>query len=424
MTLQAARSLSQTSQQYSGKTTSCQQELSTLNGKRGGINAEYEKIVDELRSGLFCSRCNRSKSQVEKGGENFAQHIRDVKGTVVQAPQQAYDQAHREYLQKVDRWQEDVKSKTKDCDNLQQQAQDAYNREQQQIVHNNAHAQQEAQQRYQQQQAKLEADRQQQQQALQQMLQQQQAKQEADRLRQQQELSKTVTDYAAQQGVENQQRQQNLQNIAQQGSVLAQSIQGNKVDADKITAPGLGTSSLFSGVPTYEDILRSQAVQSDDRTRMEQLESNLSNIASAVTNKMQRTWKQVTELIPECVTCAWTAEPVRNFAQNMATDHAWKFSIANTSNSFPHLAGVLEKINTVRPVYDINQSVSRLMDQEMETIERITNGEDTHEDEIKLNSAMNNVQHTIMGNLPGISGRLYQANRALRSWFDCQNKQP
>lgn len=424
MTLQVARSLSQTSQQYSGKTTSCQQELSTLNGKRAGIDAEYEKIVDELRSGLFCSRCNRSKSQIEKGGENFAQHIRDVKGTVVQAPQQAYDQAHREYLQKINRWQEEVKSKTKDCENLQQQAQDAYNREQQQIAQNNARAQQDAQQRYQQQQAKLEANRQQQQQALQQKIQEQQAKLETDRLRQQQEFSKTVTDYAAQQGVENQQRQQSLQNITQQGSVLAQSIQGNKIDADKITASGLGGSSIFSGVPTYEDILRSQAAQNDGRTRMERLESNLSNIASAVSGKMQRTWTRVTELIPECVTCAWNAEPVRDFVQNMATDHAWKFSIANISNSFPRLGGVLETINTVRPVYDINQSVSHLMDQEMEIIERIANGEDTHEDEIKLNNAMNNVQHTIMGNLPGISGRLYQANRALRSWFDCQNKQP
>lgn len=43
---------------------------------------DKENELAELRAGLFCSKCKRSKSEIEKTGLNFYQHVQDVKGRV------------------------------------------------------------------------------------------------------------------------------------------------------------------------------------------------------------------------------------------------------------------------------------------------------------------------------------------------------
>jgi len=250
--------------QYDNKVSTCQSELSALQSKRAAIDAEYDLIVDELRSGLFCSQCNRSKSEIEKGGQSFSQHLKDVKGNVVQAPQKAYDQAHKNYLQKFNQWQESVKSKQKSCEGMQQDAVNDYNRKQQQAAQENKNKQQLAQQQYNQAQEQNRLVQQQAQekvqQQLQQQIQQQQAAADAALLQQQQNFSQMVNNYAATQNQENQQRQQDLDKIAKHGADLGNSIQGNTPDITKIAGQNWNDKPVFGDVPSYEDIMKANAV--------------------------------------------------------------------------------------------------------------------------------------------------------------------
>lgn len=100
-----------------------------LRGKLQQCNDEYDQEVADLKSGQFCSQCNRSKTAIEKTGISFSQHLQDVKGTVLNAPQAAYDQAYDNYVSKFKGTQESIKNKEKNCESLRQQARDEERRE-------------------------------------------------------------------------------------------------------------------------------------------------------------------------------------------------------------------------------------------------------------------------------------------------------
>ncbi len=57
--------------------------------------------MDEMRQGLYCSKCHRSKSEIEASGENFYEHIQRVQGQIVPASQEELDAKQQEYEQKV-----------------------------------------------------------------------------------------------------------------------------------------------------------------------------------------------------------------------------------------------------------------------------------------------------------------------------------
>lgn len=54
---------------------------------------EKEQALEEMRRGLFCSECRRSKREIERTGENFERHLRDVKGQAIASPGALADKA-------------------------------------------------------------------------------------------------------------------------------------------------------------------------------------------------------------------------------------------------------------------------------------------------------------------------------------------
>jgi len=62
---------------------------------------EYVQTISEYRQGLFCDKCHRSKSQIERSeNKSFEAHLGDVKGQAYTATQEMYDKVQREYEQK------------------------------------------------------------------------------------------------------------------------------------------------------------------------------------------------------------------------------------------------------------------------------------------------------------------------------------
>jgi len=77
-----------------------QKRLAELSGEVAGLKQAKAQALDELRRGLWCSKCGRSKSQIEREArEDFYAHLRRVNGQVVQAPQEKIEATAREYEQ-------------------------------------------------------------------------------------------------------------------------------------------------------------------------------------------------------------------------------------------------------------------------------------------------------------------------------------
>lgn len=58
---------------------------------------ERDEVLADLRSGRFCSKCGRSKREFEKLGQDFYEHVADVKGTVEPAPPEVIRETERRY---------------------------------------------------------------------------------------------------------------------------------------------------------------------------------------------------------------------------------------------------------------------------------------------------------------------------------------
>ena len=67
------------------------------------ITSEEARTLADLREGAFCSRCNKSRTQL--GGEAaFAQHIRDVKGERVSASPEVIRAAEKMFQEQIFFW--------------------------------------------------------------------------------------------------------------------------------------------------------------------------------------------------------------------------------------------------------------------------------------------------------------------------------
>ena len=77
------------------------------------IEEEESRVLAELAGGYFCSRCKRSKSEIEKGGETFEQHLQNVNGDPVPAPPELIAERKTEFVNKLDgikrKWDADKK---------------------------------------------------------------------------------------------------------------------------------------------------------------------------------------------------------------------------------------------------------------------------------------------------------------------------
>lgn len=75
--------------------------IDDLNRQLNDLIRERDRTLDDLRNGRFCSKCNRSATEIERAGEGFLAHVRNVGGVVVAASQQVIDQKMQEYQQKI-----------------------------------------------------------------------------------------------------------------------------------------------------------------------------------------------------------------------------------------------------------------------------------------------------------------------------------
>jgi len=94
----------------------CFEELSEINNKITDLNNEYEKIKSDLKNGLYCSKCDKSKTELDKsypGG--FYAHLGDVKGVAKPATQEQMQNAHQNYLSKFNSLKQQYDSKQKSC---------------------------------------------------------------------------------------------------------------------------------------------------------------------------------------------------------------------------------------------------------------------------------------------------------------------
>ncbi len=125
--------------------TDCEKENDNNNREWGKANqkvydarAERDLGLKELREGLYCSQCNRPKSQIERELRvSFETHLQNVKGTAISAPpdvmarkekefndkvrdaEREVAQYHQNYQRLSDRWDK--------CNNERVQACNAYN---------------------------------------------------------------------------------------------------------------------------------------------------------------------------------------------------------------------------------------------------------------------------------------------------------
>jgi chromosome segregation ATPase len=66
--------------------------------ERQKLMNEYKRKSDEFERGLYCSKCEKSQSEIEKGGrENFYDHIAKVKGKIQKAPAAVLRKMYEEY---------------------------------------------------------------------------------------------------------------------------------------------------------------------------------------------------------------------------------------------------------------------------------------------------------------------------------------
>ncbi len=66
------------------------------------LSVEKDEAMEELRLGLFCSKCKRSKSEIEREtGKSFYEHLQEVSGSPVPASQDVIDTRAAEYDAKI-----------------------------------------------------------------------------------------------------------------------------------------------------------------------------------------------------------------------------------------------------------------------------------------------------------------------------------
>jgi len=72
------------------------------------LNVELAELVRtrdaqilDLQRGYICTECHRTKTEIEAGGENFAEHIRRVGGRAVPAPTERIEAVRRDFTQRI-----------------------------------------------------------------------------------------------------------------------------------------------------------------------------------------------------------------------------------------------------------------------------------------------------------------------------------
>jgi hypothetical protein len=88
-------------QQNQQSIQNCRAQIAKLDEDIDQMRREKQEVLSELRGGFFCSQCKRSKTEIERGGENFEQHLIHVNGVKIAAPASLVNAKAEEYDQKI-----------------------------------------------------------------------------------------------------------------------------------------------------------------------------------------------------------------------------------------------------------------------------------------------------------------------------------
>ncbi len=100
-----------------------QREIQELQRQIQAVRMEKAKVLNELKQGLYCSQCNRSKTQLAADGIDFQRHLAEVNGRPVAAPPEVVAEVAKQFDQQIEALQLQIR-------NLQQRGKDlefAYN---------------------------------------------------------------------------------------------------------------------------------------------------------------------------------------------------------------------------------------------------------------------------------------------------------
>jgi hypothetical protein len=78
-----------------------QSQLNECQGDLWNAKVEKEQVLDDLRSGLFCSKCNRSRTELDRTG-GFSRHLGEVQGEAVPAPPNVVTQRTQDLNRKIE----------------------------------------------------------------------------------------------------------------------------------------------------------------------------------------------------------------------------------------------------------------------------------------------------------------------------------
>ena len=110
----------------------CDKKVQEINNEISKLNNDYNINIAEMRQGLFCSVCLRSKTLIEQSGtENFYQHIHDVHGEVIPATAEQINQVTEKYNSDYNRLKNKFDRQQDDCNRQVRDAYDNENRERQ-----------------------------------------------------------------------------------------------------------------------------------------------------------------------------------------------------------------------------------------------------------------------------------------------------
>jgi len=125
----------------------CQSRLKQLNRNIDSINDLYNKSVQDYKQGLFCSKCHRSKTDLERSGIDFWQHLKDVGGHPVPATQADFDTLNNNYLNSYNNAKQSYESASSECGNLYNQYVNTKNQDYQNQLNQQREVQAQKQQR-------------------------------------------------------------------------------------------------------------------------------------------------------------------------------------------------------------------------------------------------------------------------------------
>ena len=86
------------------------QNLNKLRQELADLNEYRDAIIRDLKAGVRCSKCKKTKAQFEKEGQSFEAHIAEVKAVAVPAPESEIEAVREEFRSKISAKEREIES--------------------------------------------------------------------------------------------------------------------------------------------------------------------------------------------------------------------------------------------------------------------------------------------------------------------------